>query len=132
MKTQTILAMSGLLALTALGCDTQKTKDNSADAAQQIKQESKEVAAQTKEGVKQAGKDVKAVAEGVKEGWNQDKNAIDLNSATTQQLTALGLSQKQASRVIANRPYKTRHELVTKGVLSEQEYKDIQAKVAAK
>lgn len=121
-----------MLALTALGCDTQKTKDKSADATQQIKQESREAAAKTKEGAKEAGQDIKAMAEGVKEGWTQDKNAIDLNSASAQQLTTLGLSQKQAQRIIANRPYKTRHELVTKGVLSEQEYKDIQAKVAAK
>ena len=114
------------------GCDTQSTKNKSADATQQIKQESREAAAKTKEGAKQAGQDLKAMAEGVKEGLTQDKNAVDLNTASAQQLTALGLSQKQAARIIANRPYKTRHELVTKGVLSEQEYKDIQTKVAAK
>ena len=69
-----------MLALTALGCDTEKTKDKSADTTQQIKQESREAAAKTKEGVKQAGEDVKAMAEGVKEGLTQDKNAVDLNT----------------------------------------------------
>ena len=31
-----------------------------------------------------------------------------------------------------NRPYKNRHELVSKGVLCEKEYKDIESKVTAK
>src|SRR2546423_8626849 len=111
MKTRTNLAICGILALAALGCDTEKTKDKSADTTQQIKQESREAAAKTKEGAKQAGQDLKAMAEGVKEGWTQDKNAVDLNSTSIQQLTALGLSQKQAQRIIANRPYRPRHDL---------------------
>ena len=132
MTTRTTLTICALFSWIVLGCDTQSTKDKSADETQKIKQESREAAAKTKEGAKQAGEDVKAMAEGVKEGWNQDKNAIDLNAASAKQLTAIGLSARQAQLVIDNRPYKTRHELVTKGVLSEQEYKDIQAKVAAK
>lgn len=133
MKVRTIaLSLSLLSALAIAGCDTQTTKEKTADTTEQLKQDSKEAAAKTKEGMKEAGKDIKAMAQGVKEGWTQDKNAFDLNSATTAQLTALGLSEKQASRVIANRPYKMRHELVTKGVLSEQEYKDIEAKVTVK
>ena len=121
-----------LLALAASGCDTQSTKDKSADTTQQIKQESREAAVKAKEGARQAGKDIKAMAAGVKEGWNEDKNALDLNTCTTAQLTALGLSGKQAQRIVGNRPYKTRHELVTKGVLAEQEYKDIETKVTVK
>ena len=133
MKVRTIaLSLSLLSALAITGCDTQTTKEKTADTTEQLKQDSKEAAAKTKEGMKEAGKDIKAMAQGVKEGWTQDKNALDLNSATSTQLTALGLSEKQASRVIANRPYKMRHELVTKGVLSEQEYKDIAAKVTVK
>jgi hypothetical protein len=115
-----------------LGCDTQSTKDKSADTAQQVKEASRDAAVKAKEGARQAGKDIKAMAEGVKEGWNEDKNALDLNSCTAAQLTPLGLSQKQAQRVVANRPYKNRHELVTKGVLSEMEYKDIEKKVTTK
>ena len=120
------------LGLAMTGCDTQSTKDKSADATQQMKQDAREATVKAKEDARQAGKDLKAMASGVKEGWSEDKNALDLNTATAQQLTALGLSQKQASRVIANRPYKTRHELVSKGVLSEMEYKDIEPKVTVK
>ena len=114
------------------GCDTQSTKDKSADATQQLKQDTKDATVKAKEGARQAGKDLKAMASGVKEGWSEDKNALDLNTCTDQQLTALGLSQKQAALVIKNRPYKMRHDLVGKGVLSEQEYKDIKSKVTVK
>ena len=126
------LALALSLGFAIGGCDTQSTKDKSADTTQQLKQDSKEAAAKAKEGAKEAGKDLKAMAEGVKEGWSQDKNALDLNTASAQQLSGLGLSPKQASRIMANRPYRSRHELVTKGVLSEQEYKDIAAKVTVK
>ena len=128
----TTLFLSWMMLFAIAGCDTQSTKDKSADSTQQIKQESREAAVKAKEGARQAGKDLKAMAEGVKEGWNEDKNALDLNTCTAQQLTPLGLSPKQAQRIIANRPYKSRHELVSKGVLSEQEYKDIETKVTTK
>jgi len=127
-----IFLSAGLLSAALVGCDTQATKDKSADTTQQMKQGAREATVKAKEGARQAGKDLKAMASGVKEGWNEDKNALDLNSATSQQLTALGLSQKQAQRIITNRPYKTRHELVSKGVLAEQEYKDIETKVTVK
>ena len=133
MKVERFLIIIAVAAAFAIyGCDSQSTKDKTADTTQQVKDASRDAAVKAKEGARQAGKDIKAMAEGVKEGWNEDKNAIDLNSATPQQLTALGLSQKQASRVVANRPYKNRHELVTKGVLSEMEYKDIETKVTTK
>ena len=128
----TTLLLSFSLALAVAGCDQQSAKDKSADATQQIKQDAKDATVKAKEGARQAGKDIKAMASGVKEGWSEDKNALDLNTATTAQLTALGLSQKQASRIIENRPYKGRHELVSKGVLAEQEYKDIESKVTVK
>src|SRR4051812_25019610 len=124
------MAMACVAAMT--GCDTQSTKDKTADRTEQVKEASRDAAVKAKEGARQAGKDIKAMAEGVKEGWNEDKNAIDLNSCTAAQLTPLGLSQKQAQRIVANRPYKNRHELVTKGVISEMEYKDIEKKVTTK
>src|SRR3954464_2228681 len=133
MTTRTTPVLLSLMMLCGLlGCDTQSTKDKSADTAQQVKEASRDAAVKAKEGARQAGKDIKAMAEGVKEGWNEDKNALDLNSATAQQLATLGLSGKQAQRIVANRPYKNRHELVSKGVLSEMEYKDIEKKITTK
>ena len=128
----TIPFLSFLLAFSLAGCDTQSTKDKSADATQQIKEDARDATVRAKEGARQAGKDLKAMASGVKEGLAEDKNALDLNTAAPAQLTALGLSQKQTSLIIRNRPYKSRNELVSKGVLSQQEYKDIETKVTVK
>src|SRR3954454_19753168 len=114
-----MIFLAGLLTLTLAGWDVQGTKNKRGDTTQQVKDASRNAAVKAKEGARQAGKDIKAMAEGVKEGWNEDKNALDLNSCTVVQLTPLGLSQKQAQRIVANRPYKNRHELVTKGVISE-------------
>ena len=128
----TSIFLSGLLILGMAGCDANSAREKSADTTQQLKQGARDATVKAKEGAREAGKDLKAMASGVKEGWNEDKNALDLNTCSAQQLTALGLSQKQASLVIKNRPYKTRDELVSKGVLSQQEYKDIQPKVTVK
>lgn len=128
----TSLLLSGLLIFGLAGCDADSAHEKSADTTQQLKQDAKDATVKAKEGARQAGKDLKAMASGVKEGWSEDKNALDLNSCSAQQLTALGLSQKQASLIIQNRPYKMRHDLVSKGVISEQEYKDVEHKVTVK
>jgi DNA uptake protein ComE-like DNA-binding protein len=74
-------------------------------------------------------RDTKAVAEGVKEGLSS-KQSVDLNKASKDDLTALpGVSSKQAARIIAERPYATTHQLVTRHVLSEGEYAQVQDRV---
>lgn len=111
----------------------ENTRQKSADATEQVKQKSKEATAQIKEGAKEVGKDLQAVAEGVKEGWSQDKNALDLNHASRAQLAALpGFSNAIADRVIARRPYQVKHQLVTKGVLSEQQYRAVENRITVK
>ena len=78
-------------------------------------------------------RDAKAVAEGVKEGLNRDKDrTVDLNNASKEQLLSLpGVSDRQADRIIAERPYRSPHELVTRRVLSDDEYEKIKDRVVA-
>jgi helix-hairpin-helix protein len=76
-------------------------------------------------------RNAKSVAEGVKEGWNRDKERIDLNSATREELVGTGLTRTQSDRVIEHRPYASSRELLTKHVLSEDEYKQIEPHVRA-
>jgi DNA uptake protein ComE-like DNA-binding protein len=74
-------------------------------------------------------RDTKAVAEGVKEGLSS-KSTVDLNKASKDDLSALpGVSSKQADRIIAERPYATTHQLVTRHVLSEDEYAQVHDRV---
>ena len=74
-------------------------------------------------------RDSKAVAEGVKEGLSS-KRSVDLNKASRDDLTSLpGIDARQADRIIAERPYANPHQLVTRRVLSEDEYGKIQDRV---
>jgi DNA uptake protein ComE-like DNA-binding protein len=74
-------------------------------------------------------RDTKAVAEGIKEGLSS-KRSVDLNKASRDDLSALpGISPQRADRIIAERPYATTHQLVTRHVLSEDEYAQIRDQV---
>lgn len=54
---------------------------------------------------------------------------IDLNDATSDQLKDLNLTQESIDRLIENRPYRSKLELVSRMVLSEAEYETIREKV---
>jgi DNA uptake protein ComE-like DNA-binding protein len=74
-------------------------------------------------------RDTKAVAQGVREGLS-DKKSVDLNKASKDDLTSLpGITSQRADRIIAERPYANAHQLVTRHVLSEDEYSQIQDRV---
>ena len=75
-------------------------------------------------------RDTKAVAQGIKDGLSK-KRSIDLNKASSQDLQSLpGISAHQAERIIAERPYANTHQLVTRRILSEDQYSQIQDQVA--
>jgi DNA uptake protein ComE-like DNA-binding protein len=74
-------------------------------------------------------RDTKAVAQGVKEGLS-NKRTIDLNKASKDDLESLpGITPHQADRIIAERPYASPHQLVTRSILSEDQYSQIQDRV---
>lgn len=56
---------------------------------------------------------------------------MDLNSATESELAALpGVTRREARKIIAARPYSSAHELVAKGIVSEDGYRQIRDQVA--
>ena len=74
-------------------------------------------------------RDTKAVAEGLKDGFSS-KRSIDLNKASKQDLVSLpGITSQKADRIIAERPYANAHQLVTRHVLSADEYLQVQDRV---
>jgi DNA uptake protein ComE-like DNA-binding protein len=74
-------------------------------------------------------RDTKAVAEGIKDGLTE-KKSVDLNKASKDELAGLpGMDDHKADRVIAERPYASSHQLVTRHVLTEDEYSRIQDQV---
>ena len=119
----------------ATGCspsqDTDKTRQQAADAAAQIKAGSKVAAVEIKKGAVEAGKQGKAIAEGVKEGWTAESKKVNVNSASKDVLLTLpGVDEDTAQRIIAGRPYHTKDELNTKGIVSPEEYQKIQDKIS--
>jgi len=105
-------------ALSLVGCTTDAPKQN----PDQLREKTAETTAEIK-------RDAKSVAEGVRDGWNRDKDRVDLNTATKEQLVGVGLSRAQSDHVIAHRPYANSHELLTKHVLSEDDYKAVEPHV---
>jgi len=91
-----------------------------------------ELRERTAEATAQLKSGAKAVAEGVKEGWNRDK-PLDLNKATRDELSSLpGVTNERADSIIAARPYDDPHQLVSRRILSEHEYENISGKVTAR
>jgi DNA uptake protein ComE-like DNA-binding protein len=105
--------------LLATGCTSQKPSP----------EEVREKTAQATSDIKQ---DAKALAQGVKEGWNRDQ-PLDINTAGKDQLLSLpGMSSEGADRIVAGRPYSSASQLVSRRVISEQEYDRIKDQVTAK
>ena len=112
--------ISGILLLAALAGCTQKQ-----ESPQEIKERTAQATADLK-------RDTKAVAEGIREGWSRDK-PLDLNSATKDQLVSLpGVTEAEAGRIIAARPYDDPGDLVTRRVMSKTEYDKISDRIVAK
>ena len=104
----------GLSLSLLLGCTNQNPD--------QIRQKTAEETAALK-------RDTKAVAEGLKDGLST-KRAVDLNKAPKDDLTSLpGITTQKADRIIAERPYANAHQLVTRRILSEDEYAQVQDRV---
>ena len=88
-----------------------------------------EIRRKTAEDTAALKRDSKAVAEGVKDGLS-GKHSVDLNRASREDLSSLpGIGPEKADRMIAERPYANAHQLVTRHVLSEEQYAQIQDRV---
>lgn len=99
----------------ATGCSSNQSPD-------QLREKTAEATANLK-------RDTKAVAEGVKEGLS-NKKSVDLNKASKDDLSSLpGISSQKADRIIAERPYASARQLVTRHVLTEDEYGQIQDRI---
>ena len=109
-----LLALLSSILATCAGCAPQ--------SPDQLREKTAEATANLK-------RNTKAVAEGVKEGLSS-KKSVDLNKASKEDISSLpGISAQKADRIIAERPYATTHQLVTRHVLSEEEYTQIQDRV---
>jgi DNA uptake protein ComE-like DNA-binding protein len=91
-----------------------------------------EIRRQTAQATETMRRDTKAVVDGVKEGLGHGNNAININKASREDLLSLpGLSEREADRIIAERPFDDAHDLVKRRIVSEAEYSRIQDRIIA-
>ncbi|HKV93709.1 MAG TPA: helix-hairpin-helix domain-containing protein [Candidatus Angelobacter sp.] len=129
------IALSASLLL-SIGCsqqDTDKTRQDAAQATKKIKEESKVAAVELKKDAKEAARQTKAAAQGVKDGMQSPDAAVNVNTASKTKLQTLpGVDEETAGRIIAGRPYHTVDEIGTKGVVSPEEFGAIKRKIVVK
>lgn len=115
LKLGLISAATATLIVGLAACSPNQTPD-------QIRQKTADTTAAIK-------RDTKAVAEGVKDGLS-NKRAVDLNRASKPELASLpGIDDRKAAHIIAERPYANTRQLVTRHVITEAEYSEIQDRV---
>lgn len=109
-----------LYVLTAVGLALSPACTN--ESPDQIRQKTAQETAAIK-------RDTKALAQGVKDGLSS-KRSVDLNKASKDDISSLpGISPHQADRIIAERPYANPHQLVSRRILTEDQYAQIQDRV---
>jgi DNA uptake protein ComE-like DNA-binding protein len=62
---------------------------------------------------------------------SKSSNLLDINTASEDQLTALGLDSDTASKIIAGRPYKMKSQLKSRKLVTEDQYNQITGKIIA-
>ena len=98
-------------------------------AAGCAKQTPDELRRETAHATSEVKQDTKAVAEGVRDGLRNDK-PVDINAASRSELASLpGVTAERADKIIANRPYGSTGELVSRHVLTGDEYDHIKERV---
>jgi competence protein ComEA len=112
-----LLASSALLTITACS-----SKQDNPD----------EIRERTTQATETVRRDTKAVVEGVKEGMRSDNKAININKASREDLLTLpGITEHEADRIIAGRPFDDAHDLVNRHIVSQTEYDKISDRVIA-
>jgi DNA uptake protein ComE-like DNA-binding protein len=107
---------SSLSGITA--CDTKQNPDD--------------IRRRTAETTETVRRDAKAVAEGVKEGMGHEKT-VNVNTASREELLNLpGITEREAERIIAQRPYDNADDLVKRRVIPESEFDKIRDRVIAR
>ena len=137
------LCSAALVFAICLGCNSsdpdqrardEKTRDEVAKATERAKPAIEDAGRKLGEAAHDAADEARAAAEGVRDGWNNEQHPfVDLNSASESQLLDLpGINRPAARKIIADRPYRDKHDLLDKAILSGATYQRIRDQVTAK
>jgi DNA uptake protein ComE-like DNA-binding protein len=124
--------------LFAAGCQNHPTDEQiqqkAAQTTQQVKQGAEQAASTARVAAANAEDKLNAVAAGVKQGLQGGSSApvVDLNKATRDQLVTLpGITPAKAHKIIAGRPYSTPNDLVSRDILTQDQFDRISGRVTA-
>ena len=111
----------------------EKTRDEVAKATERAKPAIEQAGHELDAAVHEAAHEAGATAQGVREGWNNSQHSlVNVNSATEGQLLELpGVGKLQARKIIDNRPYAGKHDLVAKGAISDATYAKVRDRIVA-
>ena len=135
----TLLAFAAPVALLlAAGCAShpsdQQIQQQAAQTTQQVKQGAQQAADTARVAAANAEDKLNAVAAGVKQGMQGGPPApvFDLNTASRDQLVTLpGITSARAGKIIEGRPYSTPNDLVTRNILTQDQFDRISGRVRA-
>ncbi len=139
--TATVLCGLGLSCLTACTSkpgtmSDEQLREQAAQATEKAKEQSKEVLQNARVAAANAEQKVNAISAGVQQGLHGNTSGAasptDLNSASEGELAELpGISAAKARQIIHHRPYSSPHQLVDRGVLTEDQFGAISPEVTA-
>lgn len=114
--------------------EDEKTRQEAADATQKAKEDARKAAQKLDEASKDFAHKAEVVGQGVKEGWDRDNSqVVDLNTASESELRSLpGIGKGDVQKIIGGRPYQSTHELVAKGIVSEDKFREIGNRIVVK
>jgi DNA uptake protein ComE-like DNA-binding protein len=112
----------------------ERTRDEVAQATERAKPALEDAGRKIGKAAAEAADQAQAAAEGVREGWNRGKShLVNVNEAAESELVELpGIGHRDARRIVDERPYRDKHELVAKGAISEEEYARIRDRITTK
>lgn len=110
----------------------QKMREQVANATQKVKERSDQAAQKIDAASQKLEHKAEVAEQGIKEGWNRDgSKTIDINSAHRKDLEDLGLNREEVTRIGDGRPFKSKRDLVTRGILPESVYRRIEGHITA-
>lgn len=129
--TLTALLTAGLITIPALA---QQDTTTSTTTTQTTSTDHNDTNSKTKKAMKKAGEKTKDTAEAAKDKVSgESKTKVDINSASKEELAELpGLDAATAQKIVDNRPYKNKSQLVSKNVLTKAQYAKVKTDVVAK
>jgi competence protein ComEA len=90
-----------------------------------------EIRQRTAQATETVRRDTKAVVDGVKEGMASDKT-VNINRASREDLLNLpGITEREADRIVAERPFDNTYDLVTRHIVPQAEYDKVRDRIVA-